>query len=326
MRRFIRIILIYATIIAVITGCVNAAYISKVRFGRDTAKFINVPDGIQICNLGSSHGVQSYYYEDLENRFKCFNFALDSQSIGYDKRILDYYHTKLADNAVVIIDISYFICYGIPEVENEDFLSRNKRYYRFLPPEYILNYDLYTALVEVGLEATCVSPIDCIRTIISPTNYLYLGSRSYFEQNRTVDLALLKEDVELSAKRHIIDNKRDENGNLIINKEAIESLYEIIRICRSCGATPIMVTCPYLSEYKEQIQTYDPSFLDDFNKWINMVSLETGVAYYDYSSDPRFCGNYSLFYNGDHMNSTGARMFTDILFDEVIENIVMDYR
>ena len=146
MRRFIGKILIYASIVAVVILGINGIYMSKaanIDDGSEVHKFTYVPDSIDICNFGSSHGVHSYYYADLEDTYSCFNFALDSQWLSYDERILDYYSHCLHEESVVIIDISYFACYGLAETEYEDFEAKNNRYYSFLPPQYIKEYELF---------------------------------------------------------------------------------------------------------------------------------------------------------------------------------------
>ena len=113
--------------------------------------------------------------------------------------------------------------------------------------------------------------------------------------------------------------KRDDDGNLIFNEEENQALYDMVRICRAHHATPIFVTVPYLKEYTDEIRNEDPDFYDQFYAWIYQLSAELGVEYYDYSLDERFIHDYSLFYNGDHMNSYGAKKFTKILYDEVIK-------
>ena len=47
---------------------------------------------------------------------------------------------------------------------------------------------------------------------------------------------------------------------------------------------------------------------------------DAGVEYYDYSLDKRFSRRYDLFMNGDHLNEDQARMFVDVLYEEIIEN------
>lgn len=109
---------------------------------------------------------------------------------------------------------------------------------------------------------------------------------------------------------------------MFFNDEEIQTLYNIVQICKEHDVVPIFVTVPYLREYTVANSEADPDFYKQFYAWVNTVSEELNVEYFDYSLDERFVDDKSLFYNGDHMNSYGAEKFTDILFDEVIEDRV----
>lgn len=41
-------------------------------------------------------------------------------------------------------------------------------------------------------------------------------------------------------------------------------------------------------------------------------------GFYDYAFDERFSNSYNLFFNSDHLNKEGARLFTNILMDETV--------
>lgn len=109
----------------------------------------------------------------------------------------------------------------------------------------------------------------------------------------------------------------DENGNRIINKEYLNSLYSMIDLCKTKNAIPILVTTPYLNEYRDTVIDNAPGFLDDFYMMIDNVVKDTGVKYYDYSNDSRFCDNYELFLDVDHLNHEGAVKFVDILMNDI---------
>lgn len=321
MKKYLFKVLVYILSVAIIVLPINDIYKRKLYndgCGEET-KFLNVPNNIQICNLGSSHGVHSYYYEDLEDEYTCFNFALDSQSLSYDERILEAYQDKLAPGGVVIIDISFFACWGYSETKYESFESLNKRYYRFLPAKLIKQFDLYTYIMVGKLPILCTEATNVVSVLFSPTQE-DTEVKSYPQIYTVVDTGRLAEDTEASTYRHIFENKRDENGELFYNVEEIQALYDIVSICKKHNVTPIFVTVPYLKEYTDTIQKADEDFFEQFYSWIYSVSEELGVAYFDYSLDERFTQDYSLYYNGDHMNSNGAKKFTNILYDEVIKS------
>ncbi len=319
MKRFVVKLLIYFISVGTIVYVINWIYVEK---SYHASKFDYVPSDIEICNLGSSHGVNCYNYKDVEGQYVCYNLAMDSQTLSYDERILENYQNNLSSGGVVIVDISYFAPWGKPETEGEEFESKNQRYYSILPPELIKQYDLYTDIMVYRAPSLNAGIQELFKTLFSKGDNNTSIPLSYPEKNEVVDLSKLEEDVTESCQRHIFINKRDEDGELYINEEETQALYKIVEICRERNVTPIFVTCPYLKEYTDEIASEDPDFYEQFYDWINTISNELGVEYFDYSLDERFNHDYSLFYNGDHMNSAGARKFTDILFEEVIQQMV----
>jgi len=272
MKRFLYNVGLYLTIICLIVLAINWLYVKKAYNSNDV-----VPSDIKICNLGSSHGVHSYYYSDLESQYVCYNFALDSQSWSYDARILDYNQEKLAPGGVVIVDISYFNPWGQPETDEDDFESKNKRYYNILPPELIKEYDFYTDVMVNRLPSLNAGIDRVVMTVLSPKKNSDSKHLSYPEIDDKVDPSKLEEDAKATCQRHIFKNKRDDSGELIINQEEIQALYRIVEICKKQNVTPIFVTCPYLKEYTDEITSEDADFYDQFYNLINDIARQLGV-------------------------------------------------
>ena len=142
MKKYLIKFSIYVSILAVIILVLNALYIYKSE--NDIGAFANdVPDDIQICNFGSSHGLYGFNYEDVKN-YTCFNFALSAQRLTYDYRILQNYKDKIKKGATAFIVLSTFSLFGVPDTEREDFEAQNTRYYKFLPSNFIAKYEMKT--------------------------------------------------------------------------------------------------------------------------------------------------------------------------------------
>ncbi len=287
----------------------NQLYIVTDKTNADnTRKFAAVPNEIQISNLGNSHGVMGFCYDDYSDKYTCFNFALISQSLSYDWRILSYYQDHLADGGVMFITVSYSSLYGANETDSEDFESKNKRYYSFLTRQYIKEYDYKQDIL--GKIPVLISYENLFRALGGKTANTTLERWN----NCDVQDINLRENVEAAYKRHIGDNKT--NSGYVINEEELEALYGIIDICKENNVTPIMVTTPYLKEYTDLISVNSPEFYSEFEEVMSEIRDKTGVAYFDYSRDERFCNDYTLFMDGDHLNRNGALRFTRILFEE----------
>lgn len=288
---------------------INAGY--KVLEKDETTKFKNIPNNIQICNFGSSHGLYGYCYDNISEDYVCFNFGLASQSLSYDYRILVNYQDRLREGAMVFITVSYFSLFGKGEIYENDFESKNQRYYKFLPASLIKEYspltDFYIARFPV---------LSAYEDIIK----VFLGQSrdttdSYWQQS--TDMDNLDSYTQGAYGRHIINDKLNEKGERIYNQEEISALYDMINLCESCGFIPVLITPPYLSEYTGAVQNGSPDFYDDFYSVINKIVEDTGVQYHDYSMDSRFNIDYSLFINSDHLNKDGARKFVSILMEEI---------
>lgn len=330
MKKFLVRIFTYIVIVCVITMILNSLYVRLDTGDKgEVAKFDAIPDNIEICNLGSSHGRSSYNYIELEDQYVCFNFGLSGQMLSYDYRILDYYQDKLAEGCVVFINISYFSLIGKGEENEESFKSKNKRYYTFLDKKHIKQYDRNTAFI-VKYMPSLDARTNFFQVI---SEWLYRNSHTNmnsdigtdvqeYQQPQTADSIDLNKYVEEVYKNHLVINKLDENGELLIDQAEVAALYSIIDLCQQKKWTPILVTTPFLSEYTEYVAKNSPEFLDIFYGQIRKVVQNTGVPYYDYSMDERFSSHYELFVNADHLNEVGGKIFVNVIKKEIIDNIL----
>ena len=310
MKDFLKKIAIATVIVVFITEGLNLIYIRYAYYGNETYKFSSVPQNIMICNFGSSHGQKSFNYEDIED-ISCFNFGLSSQTPSYDYRILENYEDNITEGAVVFIPISYFTFYGCDECEEENFLAKNRRYYRFLPPEAIKLYDMKTDVYISYFPMLCEGD-RLIKKLV--------GADETFEEewNRSSLDIDINEDAHFAAYRHLITGKLDSNGVRIVNESEILAVEKIIIMCQNMECRPVLITTPYLQEYTDAIVELDPYFYDDFYRIIKEIQQKTGVEYYDYAFDKRFNNCPELFMNSDHLNKEGARVFTNVVIEELV--------
>lgn len=313
MKRFLMTIALYTGILAFLTVGINAWYLAMDKSDDLwTNKFKDVPAHIQICNFGSSHGLYSFNYEDVCDEFTCFNFALASQSLSYDLRILQQYKDHLEKGCLVFIPVSYFSFFGIEETQEEEFLSKNKQYYDFLPPGQIKKYDISTHVFQRFFPAlNAYENLPAVLFFGKASGNEALWSKSALNMDVSADAAL-------AFKRHFIQEKLNPSGERIINEEEVSALSQMIFLCREIGAVPVLVTTPYLQEYLKEIDANAPEFYEEFSAILSPILAETEASYLDYSSDPHFTARKDLFMNADHLNKEGARQFTDLLLENYI--------
>lgn len=314
MKKFLGILLAYAALVVGITLAVNALYVKVSGYSAEEAKFQSVPDNIQVCNLGSSHGVENYLYKE-ESDCISFNFALSSQYLSYDYRILQHFQEKLAEDCVVFVNVSYFSLFGTAEEEQDEFVSKNMRYYSFLPPEQIKAFDRdmsVKAWLSRYLPATTAGG-DLPKVFLEAL--LGRGDEAAVVTADDIDLAA---ETAHTVQNHIVHNRRNQDGQLLLNEEELQALYDILALCEEKGWKAVLVTTPLLQEHNEEIARVDPGFKKSFYGLLEQVLADTGAEYRDYSSDERFGYDHSLFLDDDHLNPRGAEIFTDLLVEEFV--------
>lgn len=304
MKKFVLKLIVFCAVLMGVVIAINTMYISVKDTG-STDKFKNVPDKIQICNFGSSHGANGYSYDRLADEYVCFNFALASQSLDYDWRIMQCFKDSISEGTVVFITVSYFSFYGIDEIRTDKFFSKNKRYYRFLPMEYIKGYDLKTDIFENRFPA------------LTAYDNLFADIVNGTKDQDEIDIVDEQRYLEAAYKRHLVNEKFGDDGKRIVSDEYMGALYNMIGLCKEKGARAIMVTTPYMRGYTDIVMGKDPDFLEGFYAIIDKVVYDTGVRYLDFSRDERFIDEGGLFVNADHLNHDGAVKFVDILMGEV---------
>ncbi len=328
MKKFIfRVVAMFIAVMLLI-GMIQNAYKLYISHDDDEIKkFYTMPSDIQIANIGNSHGLFGFNYEDLEAEYRCMNFSLTAQSLEYDRGIVNQYIDKMDEGSVMIIPISYVSLFMSDyDFDEEYFNTKNKRYYNILDYDNMIRTPFfeyvkrnYLAFFYSGMRYEMAAKFD--NYIISASTNNPAGSNSNEIQEvkdaNAAENPNIATDAASAYDRHVSDYYID--GKYCFKQELIDSLYEIIEICKEHDVIPIMVTTPYTSAYNDCVQD---DFKEAFNGVISQVMEDTGVSYYDYSEDSRFCNNYELFGDSDHLNSDGAIEFTNILFEEHIYEIL----
>lgn len=317
MKKFLRTLILFVVIVGVITTAVNAVYIMQENkkytmadIKRNPDSVIdNVPSGITVCNFGSSHGMYAFNYENCDG-YIGYNFGQPSQSISYDYRILRNYIDNIDEGAIVFITVSHFSLFGPAETSYDNFTALNKRYYKFLPSELIKEYDAKTAFFVKYAPALAAEDISSLFDVLS-------GVDKTDAWAITADADKMPE---FAHRRYLtfVESKCDDKGDRLYNEEEIQAIYDMIALCKEHGLIPVLVTTPYLSEYNNEVAENDPTFYEDFYGVIGEITSATGIMYFDYSKDERFSDDYSLFCDVDHLNREGARMFTELIMQEIL--------
>jgi len=263
-----------------------------------TFKFYLVPDGIQVANLGSSHGEYGLDYSGIRG-VTGFNFALSGQSLYSDLQVLEKFADRLAEGCTVIIPLSYFSF-----VQARDHNNQHVLYYRWLDYGSIQNRD----------------PVEYVRFRLLPVINAGFNLKYLIRDKKAVEFhyipSMLGDNVEEFRKyaRLHLQYCRDlmhEGGYEAFNRENLEG---IIRLCLERGFRPVLITTPYTRYYNE---LFSQEFLDGFHATISDICHRYGLTYLDYSHDPRFAETLEWFVDSDHLNDKGRKAFTEILLKDL---------
>ncbi len=259
---------------------------------------------IHVGNLGSSHGAYNFDYSHIQGRgYVCVNFALPSQSYDYDLAILHEFGQYMETNSVLFIPVSYF-SFNNEVVNSTEAEAMSIRYYRFLSPENIPDYDPYIDLVTHKVPILSAGQ-DIVK--LFPDLHTVLTAHA---ANDGIDVEEFARAAKERYSRHF-DNKDE-----YFMPERIEELRSIIEYCKEHEITPVLITTPFSKYYNELVSQ---DFLQEFHDTVTEIVNDTGVNYYDYSHDERFNDNLTYFSDADHLTEEGAGYFTDILWEEVEE-------
>lgn len=288
------------------TFCVHSNIYRNVLAEQGTLKFETVPEQIKFANFGSSHGYYGFCYENTD--INTFNFALTSQSLIYDRNILDFYQDNIAEGATILIPISFSSFYS-DELKKADFKSQNARYYTFLDKSHIRKYDAKYGFIE----QYC--------WILTRPNFenLIVGRKELAPMLEYNDSAANMGNEQLRAEGKEAWKRHWKNVSLHKDyqdreERNIAALVSIIDLCNANGFIPVLITTPFLNDYS---RNYSQDFLDSFYGFMDNFSKEHNIIYLDYAFDERFINSPELFINSDHLNKKGALMFTDIVMKDL---------
>ncbi len=259
---------------------------------------------IHVANLGSSHGAYDFNYGEIQERgYTCFNFANTSQSYNYDYAILKQYAQYMEEDCVLFIPVSYF-SFNNEVVNASEAEAMSLRYYHFLSPENIPDYDPYVDLLTNRLPIlTAGEDILKLFPNINPALVAHAA-----------DDGINVEEFALRAQQRY--SRHFDNKEEYFLPERIDELYAIIDYCHAHNVIPVLITTPFSRYYQDLVSD---EFLQEFSNTVTTIASETNTRYYDYSCDERFRDSLEYFSDSDHLNDTGAAYFMGILWDEIAE-------
>ena len=140
----------------------------------------------------------------------------------------------------------------------------------------------------------------------------------YFTKNRSYNLSMFSkfEKIEISetgwVKGYGILNKNYiRYGKTVFNpsKKAVDDLNEYVLLCKSNHIQLIFIQIP---EHAVSLAFWKK--YEDFDKWMNQYSKQNDCFFWNFNSESSFpVQQDSLFFDSDHLNRSGAELFSSQL-------------
>ena len=256
-------------------------------------------DHIETLILGASHSLISIRPSQLRN--SAYNMAHVSQTIEVDAKVLETYLPMLPALKNVVACVDAAILFDPPIAEgDEGFRATYYNLYTPLPRlGTVLRHDLEIASYQSAkLKLSALISGETAPQIDS------LGWYAGYTPERT--------QTEMFDAASVADRARHDTQHdttyLSQNREALQRIYDL---CKQRGVTLYLICTPVV-----------PSYTASLPAWARQAVAETLLPYQhapqvrvlDYADDPRF--DERDFYTPDHLNTTGAEKFTNILRED----------
>lgn len=263
-------------------------------------KFYNVPDNIEICNIGSGPGMYAISYDDCG---KCgFNFSTAPQSYTYGFRILERFKKCIKENSIVIIVIMSPLSFG----DNNAYKNKSysDKFYGILSPEAIDNYSSKRALM---LKHPLL--MNLFKKIKSKFSSQKRNNQT-IENNEPKVVSVWKKEFNL----HDLSDEQQAVKHAGAFNEKIETILKGIELCLSQKWKPVFVIPPVPQEIRNYIgEEFQQAFVYDNLEQIQKVYPQ--IPLLNYYDDCRFV--QELFKSGVFLNEKGRDAFSTILFEDI---------
>jgi len=297
-RLFLKLIFILSLILLFDRGIgivLKHAYLSQKHGQRSRTTYAIDSTLAEILILGSSRASHSYIPEIFENKlhYSCYNAGMEGISILYSYAIFKAI-TKRFNPKLIIFDIGpYELNYSTSEYER---LSVLLPYFQ-KHPEIKKIINLRGPFENVKHFSTLYLYNSLIFEIVAgnlESKHRVLDMNGYVPLNGTIN-------------KEKIDTLRI--SNCITDENKIKALKDIIATCKQRNINLIFVYSPIRHIY------YD----NNCNTILSELFSGNGISYLDMSNHPIFMNNSTYFNDFDHLNDKGARIFSNMIVDKILQ-------
>ena len=295
-------------VILVFVDFILGSITQKIFFSQKTGKYARATYAIKeadedIIVLGSSHAHRHYVPEELkqETGKTVFNAGAEGQQLLYHYGLLKMILEKESKPDLIILNIDDYFLYDTPVAYDRlnDLHPYYGEYRDELYPILKLNSDFIDLKLFFKGYQTNSTLVHALRYYASPQTTLN-GYRPLYGKVTEESLKSMTVIKEYTEK---------------IEGDFVWALKELIKIAKSSDVKLAFVTSPnILKKNLKGNKSFD---------LIKQIAKEGEVLFLDYYNDKRFVNQYALYHDISHLNDDGARLFTKILANDLINSSVI---
>jgi len=259
----------------------------------DILAFKKNPHPVDIINLGASHSMYGYYFKPTG--LSHLDLALPAQTVQYDLKLLKEYGKYLKPDGVILMSISQMTFANVKE-------ENISRYYEILDhseidPFRLLDYYSYLYAPATNSESFLSALSSKWKTVKWTSHQSWANDGKNYAERKS-------EYVEEQYRAAIEQNRIEQN---------VKQLKELIEYCKEQGYQVILTMEPVHQTYQEHFDE------DEMNRLVfqYLNTLETDVPFLNYMNDPRFADSKDYFLDSDHLNSSGRKKYSWIVYEEL---------
>lgn len=260
----------------------------------------HVPNGIEICNIGSGPALYGISYEQCIK--KGFNFSTAPQNFQYGFKLLKHFRKKIIKGAAVIIVVCP-MSFGDNNTCNRKGYS--DKFYGILPAKEIKDYSLKRAFI--------LSHPLLMRLIRKVLSVIRPKPTPHSNKEQTDKPAVIQAWEDEFGLNNLIDTSMIKNHERAF-EEKIKVIQDELEFCEQQRWNPVIVIPPVPKATRKFVG-------EDFIKRFLYSNLEKIHSDYplipilDYYADDRF--DEEVFMNDIFLNEKGKHKFSAILFEDI---------
>ena len=274
---------------------------------------VSVADSIQLIILGNSHA--TFGVDPNQMDLYAYNLAQVNQSLYFDKRLTLKYLDKLPKLKVVIITVDFHSLYFSSQgprdawsyygngIEYKDGLSLLNKYSRIMG--YTPKVTVNLILKSLKKKYKTIKAVD----VENGVNLSHPMTKGWLEYTGTHHSAMNESNYRERAQDFNELAKNSEE-----KMDVLKDLESFIQLLKFKNITPVLVTLPCYSPYANML---DKTIVAQNEDYLQTLSHKYAISYWNFLNLPL---EEDKFWNCDHLNSEGAKIFSKILNQRITES------